>query len=86
MPNKNYLKGRQKEWRTCQKLKKEGFKIVQRSAGSHSPVDIFAIDKLTKVIRFVQCKPKSLSEKKKKELEIELNWLNDVFRVEFQVL
>ena len=51
MPNKNYLKGKAKEWRTCQKLKEEGFTIVQRSAGSHSPIDVFAINKLTKVIR-----------------------------------
>ena len=86
MPNNNYLKGKAKEWRTCQKLIKEGFEIAQRSAGSHSPIDVWAVNRLTKVIKLVQCKPKSLSKNKKKEIEMEMNWLNDVFRVEFEVI
>ena len=86
MPNNNYLKGKAKEWRTCQRLIKEGFEIAQRSAGSHSPIDVWAVNRLTKVIKLVQCKPKSLSKNKKKEIEMEMNWLNNVFRVEFEVI
>ena len=86
MPNKNYQKGKAKEQYWCEKLRKAGFDIAQRSAGSHSPVDIWAVNKLTKVIKLVQCKPVSLSEKKRKEIEFEMNWLNGMFRVEFEVI
>lgn len=86
MVNKNYAKGRAKEYQVCEKLRKEGWEIVQRTAGSHSPIDVIAINKLTRVIKFIQCKPKSLSKKKKKEIEIKLNWLNNIFRVEFEVV
>ena len=86
MPNKNYLKGKQKEQYNCMKLKKEGWDIVQRSAGSHSVVDIWAVNRLTKVIKLIQCKPKSLSENKKREIESKSRWLNDMFRVEFEVV
>ena len=86
MPNNNYLKGKAKEWRTCQKLIKEGFEIAQRSAGSHSPIDVWAVNKLTKVIKLVQCKPRSMSEKEKQKINYEYAWLNDAFRVEFEVI
>jgi len=86
MSNKNYLKGYAKEQYHVQRLKKEGFEIANRSAGSHSPVDLFAINKLTRVIKFIQCKPLSMSKNKRKEIELNLNWLNGVFRVEFEVI
>ncbi len=86
MPNKNYVKGRNKEYKICDNLRKEGYAIVQRTAGSHSPIDVIAINKLTKIIKLVQSKPDNLSEKKKKELEIESNWLNNPFRVEFEII
>jgi len=46
MPNKNYVNGRNKEYKVCKQLKEIGFDIAQRSAGSHSPIDIFAINRL----------------------------------------
>ena len=85
MPNKNYQKGKQKEWRCTQKLLKQGFDIAQRTAGSHSPFDVIAIDKATKHIKLVQCKPNSLSKNKKEEIEFENLGLNGMFRVEFIV-
>ena len=84
--NKNYNNGRAKEYRVVEQLKNEGFEIAQRSAGSHSPIDVFAINRLTKVIKFIQCKPASLSKNKKEKIEIENSWLNNMFRVEFRVV
>jgi len=39
--NRLYNRGRAKEYRAMELLRKEGW-VVGRSAGSHSPVDIFA--------------------------------------------
>lgn len=83
MPNKNYEKGRRKEYKVCEQLKKEGFDIVQRTAGSHSPIDIIAIDLTCKVIKLIQCKPDDYKADKLKE---EWNQLNNAFRVEFEVV
>jgi len=85
MVNKNYVKGRNKEYGVVKELKYLGFDIVQRSAGSHSPIDVFAINHLTRVIKLVQVKPDSISEKNKNKIEREMNWLNNMFRVEFEV-
>ncbi|MCK9370207.1 hypothetical protein M0R04_09905 [Candidatus Dojkabacteria bacterium] len=86
MPNKNYISGRAKEYRIVKKLKAEGFTIVQRSAGSKSPLDIFAFKKETKEIRLIQCKPKSMSMNKRNKIEQELAWLNDEFISKFEVV
>ena len=40
--NKNYISGRNVEYKAIKKLREEGAIIAQRSAGSHSLVDIFA--------------------------------------------
>ena len=82
MTNKAYVKGRNKEYKIVKELKDRGFDIVQRTAGSHSPIDIIAIDKITKVIRLIQAKPEGFNSKK---LEDEFRWLNGMFRVEFYV-
>jgi len=68
MPNKNYFNGRSKEYRTMEKLRKLGCDIVLRSAGSHSPIDVIGIDIKRNHIRFIQCKPRSMSDNKKKEI------------------
>ena len=92
MPNKTYNKGRRKEYGIIEKLKKEGFDIVQRSKGSHSPIDVFAINKEKRIIRFVQSKRvlkermDFVDEKQKKKLEKEYDWLNGRFDVEFVVM
>jgi len=86
-----YKKGRRKEYMICDDLKKEGFDIVQRTARSNSPIDIIAINKTTKVIKLIQSK-RVLKEsmnfvdiKQKKEIEDNLYWLNNIFRVEVEV-
>ena len=87
-----YKKGRRKEYKICEDLRKLGFDIVFRSAGSHSPIDVIAINKSLKVIKFIQSK-RVLNEnmeetdiKLKEQLEREFMWLNNVFRCEFEVL
>ncbi len=85
MPNKNYVKGRRKEYKLCEKLRSEGNEIVQRTAGSHSPIDIIAIDKMFKIITLVQAKPDNFSETETKRLNDKLDWLNGVYHVRFEV-
>lgn len=73
--NKNYIKGRAKEYRLMKKLKDEGYEIVARTAGSHSPIDIIGIKKIYDCVKvkFIQSKPKGY---KKEKLMEELDWLN----------
>ena len=82
MVNKNYAKGRRKEYSIIDKERKE-FDIIQRSKGSHSPIDIFAINKEKKVIRFIQSKPDNYSASKVKKLMDKYSWLSGSFKVEY---
>lgn len=82
MPNKNYIKGRRKEYKLCKELKKEGFDIVQRTAGSHSPVDILAIDMTKMIILLVQAKPDNYKEKK---YDLYKKFLAGRFDVKFEI-
>lgn len=83
---RNYQRGRAKEYRMISKLKKEGYDIAQRSAGSHSPIDVFAINKKEQKIKFIQLKPKSMSDNMKTKLEKEHDWLNDEYVCSFEVM
>ena len=49
-------KGTRKEEMIVSELKKEGYDIAQRSAGSNSPIDIFAISIKNKTIKLIQSK------------------------------
>ena len=86
MANKNYCRGRRKEYGACEKLKKEGFEIVQRTAGSHSPIDILAIDTKNKIIKLVQVKAGPLSPGKQKEILKENRTLSGEFEVSFEIV
>lgn len=86
MPNKNYLKGRRKEYKICQRLKDLDYDIVQRTAGSHSPFDIIAISLTKKEIHLVQCKPDNMPETQIKKLKEENQKLNGLFLVSFSVI
>ena len=83
MPNRNYVKGRNKEYKICNSLRDEGF-IAFRSAGSHSPIDVVGI-KPGEIV-FIQAKPDSMSDNAKKKLEESLAWLNGEFKVSFVVI
>ena len=83
MPNKNYVKGRKKEYLICKRLRDTGWDIVQRSAGSHSPIDIFAIDKESRLIKLIQAKPEGFNSKK---IEENFKWLSGKYTVIFEVI
>ena len=84
--NKNYVKGRRKEYYIAEKLKKEGFDIVQRTAGSHSPFDIIAIRFIDRQMRLVQCKPNSMSDKEKERIyRANIKLVSDVYYVDFEI-
>jgi Holliday junction resolvase len=85
MPNKNYEKGRRKEYKIVEKYRKRGYDIVQRSAGSHSPIDVFAINKTTNIIKLIQCKPDTMSDTQIDKILEEQKELNDAYTVEFVV-
>ena len=51
-----YKKGARKEYHLCESLRKKGYDIVFRSAGSHSSIDIVAIDTISRVILLIQSK------------------------------
>tara|TARA_Y100000310_G_scaffold79225_1_gene75888 strand:- start:220 stop:480 length:261 start_codon:yes stop_codon:yes gene_type:complete len=85
MPNKNYEKGRRKEYKIVKQYKDKGYEISQRSAGSHSPIDVFAIDKSTRTIKLIQAKPDSMSKAAKQKIIDENQWLNGLFKVVFEV-
>lgn len=85
MPNKNYQKGLRKEYAIVKLFKETGCDIVQRTAGSHSPIDIIAINKSLKTIFLIQAKPDSMSEKEKQKIEDEFSWLNDEYYVRYKV-
>jgi len=86
MPNANYIRGRRYEYKIVHEHKARGFDVVQRTAGSHSPIDIFAISFKDRMIKFIQCKPKSMSAAAIARLEkLEERW-NGKFDCLFRVL
>lgn len=86
MPNKNYQRGRRFEYSIIERLKKQGYDIVQRSKGSHSPIDIFAIDIKNKKIKFIQAKKGFISEKSKEKIREDNKNLIGSFEIEFEVI
>ncbi len=86
MPNPNYIKGRRKEYAICKALKEQGFDIAQRTAGSHSPIDVIAISKDKRLIKLIQAKPTNYPQAQTKKLLIENKDLNGEYAVEFKVI
>jgi len=84
MPSKQYKKGRRKEYKIRDKFK-SFCEIAQRTAGSHSPVDVIAISRELKTIYLVQSKPDDFPGSKEKKIMDEWGWLNDEFMVKFYV-
>lgn len=83
--NKNYINGRAKEYRICKKLKESGYSLVQRTAGSHSEVDILAINTKTKEIKLIQSKPRKMPKNQIKKILKRNKKLNGLFLVRFIV-
>lgn len=81
--NKNYRKGRRKEYKICNQLKEAGFDITQRTAGSRSPFDVIAIHKKRKLILLIQCKPDDFAKTQELKILKENEDLNGMFKVRF---
>lgn len=67
------------------RLKELGW-ICLRSAGSHSPIDVVAINPATRQLRLIQCKPKSMNDTQKQKIRNENKELNGYFDVSFSVV
>jgi len=67
-------------------LLNNGWDIAQRSAGSHSPIDVFAINKKEGKILFIQSKPNNFPESQRKKITSEMNFLNKFWDVEFVLI
>jgi len=85
MPNKNYIKGRKKEYKIVNDEKSKG-RISFRSAGSHSPIDIVSIDPEGKKIKFIQSKPDNWTEKQINCLIEKNKFFNGTYEVIFSVV
>jgi Holliday junction resolvase len=85
MPNKNYIKGRRKEYKVVNEAKAKGC-LAFRSAGSHSPIDVAIISPIEGRIWLVQCKSDNMPESEKKRLERTHKDLNGTFDVTFEVI
>ena len=86
MPNQKtiYKNGRLKEYAVIRELRREGFELAQRSAGSRSPVDVWAVNTKTKEIKLVQVKSQ-LKESERDKLMLDNHKLNGTFKVSFEV-
>jgi len=85
MPNKFYRKGARKEYKIIKRLLMGGADIAQRTAGSHSPIDIIAIWKKEKIIKLIQSKAYSLSQGEENKIKKDSGWLTGVYEVFFEV-
>ena len=82
--NRNYARGYEKERKIVNGLRSAGC-LAFRSAGSHSPIDVFALDPQLKVILLIQSKPKSMPEAEKQRILENLKKYEGTFEVRVQV-
>jgi len=85
-----YKQGARKEYKIVKELREAGYDIVQRTAGSHSPIDIIAINIKEKIILLIQSKRTLnqsmdyIDKKLKTSIEEENKELNGCFNVFFE--
>ena len=72
MPNKNYIRGRNAEYKVVEELRRQGAVLAQRSAGSNSPIDVFAIMP-DGTIRLIQVKTGSSPDELNKLTSLPVN-------------
>jgi len=85
MPNRMYEKGRRKEYKIVNLFKSWDYDVAQRTAGSHGPFDIIAINAKEKIIKLVQCKPDTMPMSQIRKILRENKHLEGDFKVEFEV-
>ena len=87
MSRTNYQRGADKERRIVNLFKAQGCTAL-RSAGSHSPIDVIAIDPKDKEIFLIQSKlrgHKNLSKKEKEKILKEGEALGGLYNVKFKL-
>ena len=84
MPNKQYEKGRRKEYKIVHAEKDKG-RIAFRSAGSHSPIDVVSIDVKNRKIFLIQSKPDSWTEHQIMKLLNENEFFSGRYDARFEV-
>ena len=83
--NRNYKKGYEKERKLVNRFRDKGC-LSFRSAGSHSPIDVFALNPESKLINLIQCKPKSMSKKNKDKILEDLKKYEGIYKVYVYVI
>jgi len=82
--NRNYQKGCRMERELVNMWRKIGY-VAFRSAGSHSPIDVVAVDPKTMNVILVQCKNARMTEKQiaklGKEIGLTTKWDKTSVRV-----
>ena len=86
MPNANYEKGRRKEYKIVKELKSAGCTIAQRTAGSHSPIDVFGINKRKRHIIFIQSKPDNYTPSQIAKIMKQFEGMTGKWWVSFKVM
>lgn len=80
MPETNYQRGARKERAIVNRHRELG-RLAFRSAGSHSPVDVFVLDPVSKTIFLIQSKPKTMSDNAKQKIYNKLQQYTGTFVV-----
>lgn len=91
MPRTNYQRGADKERRILNFFRKQGC-LAFRSAGSHSIIDVIALEPSTHIIRLIQAKTTTkaahmskLSAPERKRIMEEGSKLNGAYEVRFEL-
>ena len=82
MPNLQYQKGRRREYKWVEKLRKLGYDYVGRTAGSHGLFDVYGIDVSTRTIRLIQVKSGETAEREKTKARPGIEALTGTYYVE----
>ena len=69
-----------------QELKDKGFDIAVRSAGSHSPIDVFGINIKEGKILLIQSKPDNFGKTASKRIHDKWDKLNKPYNVYFKLV
>jgi Holliday junction resolvase len=75
-----YRKGSDKERRIVNAERRRG-NLAFRSAGSHSPIDVFVLNPIAKVIYLIQSKPRSISQNQKNKILVDIKKFEGEYKV-----
>lgn len=81
MRNTNYKKGYNKERRIVNQFRAAKC-LAFRSAGSHSPIDVFVLDPLNHVIKLIQSKAGKISDLEKERILSDIKKFEGIYEVE----